>query len=264
MWYNIIVIVLLLINFAILASLFFFLEREQKRHHHFLRKVNETKEELTFIVHQLRSPLSNLRKYNEFLQGKEFGKLSFAQHEAINKVQIALGESLIVLDRLLARSRLDEGKVISKPALLSVREIVQGAVNAVMPIAEQNRQTVIINGNAQLFTDPLLLHGILDEIFSNAVRYTPEGGMITITITDKNASVEIEVNDTGIGISQAERPHIFEKFFRGERAKPMFAGNGLGLAFAKQFTEGLGGTIRFTSVERKGSTFTVTLQKKII
>ncbi len=256
---------ILIFNIVVLAGLISFFFREECRFRRLSKKITETKNDLTSIVHQLRSPIANLRKYSEFLQSKEFGTLSFSQHEAMNKIQLSLGESLILLDRLLARSRLDEGKVTMQSAPLRLSDIVQGAVDAVMPIALEKKHRISMSGNGRITicTDPLLLHGIFDEILCNAIHYTSEGGEISIILTEKGTSVEIQIVDTGIGISKEESPHIFEKYFRGERAKPLFGGNGLGLPFAKKFTEQLGGDIRFRSKEGKGSTFTISLPKKM-
>lgn len=255
---------LIAFNIVVLAGLLIFFLRETMRFRRFSTTVTETKADLAVIVHQLRSPLSNLRKYNEFLQSEEFGALSIAQQEAVSKVQSSLAESLIILDRLLARVRLDERDIATLPASLNVQEVVQGAVDAMIHVAKAKTHTLNVMGNAkvQIFADPLLLHGILDEIVANAIHYTPEGGTITITIADTATAVIISVEDTGMGISKIERPHIFEKFFRGQRTMNMHVGSGLGLSFAKQFTQKMGGTIRFISKEGKGSTFMVSLRKK--
>lgn len=256
--------IILAFNVIVLSGLTLFFFREERRFRKLSKRIAETKEDLTSIVHQLRSPLSNLRKYNEFLQSNEFGTLTFSQQEAISRVQSSLVESLSLLNRLLARSRLDDARIAVEPSSVQLREIVDGAVDAVRPAAERRKHILSIIGQTKVrvITDPLLLHGILDEILSNAVQYTPEGGTVRVTIVDRDSFMDIEVRDTGIGISDTERPHIFEKFYRGERAKPMFAGNGLGLAFAQQFSQTLGGTVRFTSKEGKGSVFTLSLPKQ--
>ena len=255
---------LLVFNFLVLSGLVLFFIREERRFRSFSKRVSETKADLTSIVHQLRSPLSNLRKYNEFLQSKEFGTLSFAQQEAINKVQSSLSASIVLLNRLLARSRLDEEKIMTQPAELNLRDIVQGAVSAIAPAAHGKHQEIMIEGEdgVEVFADALLLHGILDEILLNAVHYTHDGGKMSIWISDAGNVGQVAIKDTGIGITSAEKPFIFQKFFRGERAKAMAAGNGLGLSFAKLFTERMGGTIQFSSTEGKGTILTVTLPKK--
>ncbi len=252
---------IIIINVFVLMGLLLFFVREEWRHRRLTARIRETTADLTFIAHQLRSPLSNLRKYNEFLQSKEFGSLSFAQQEAISRAQESLSESLTFLNRLLARSQLDDAQMENRPSSVKIREIIQGAVDSARPAADKRRQSLSVTGNlrVRVFADPLLLHGILDELLMNAVHYTAEGGAITVAVTDKGRTADIEVRDTGIGISETERPHIFEKFFRGERARSMFAGNGLGLSFVRQFTDKLGGDVRFSSKEGKGTTFTLTL-----
>lgn len=255
---------LITFNVLVLAGLAVFFAWEERRHRRFSRTIAETKADLITIVHQLRTPLSNLRKYNEFLQNEELGDISLAQQVVLGNVRITLAESFILLDRLLARSRLDDGKVGMQPASLNVRDVVQGTLAAVMPITMNKHQKVTLKGTGtiRIFTDPLLLHGILDELLFNAAHYTPDGGRISVTLREKEKFVDIEVSDTGIGISKAERPHMFEKFFRGERATSMVAGHGLGLSFAKQFAATLGGSIQFRSAKGKGSTFTLSLRKK--
>lgn len=255
--------ILVIANGIVLTVLVFFYVWEERRHRSLRKKVADTKADLTVIIHQLRSPLSDLRKYHEFLQNKEFGTLSFSQQEAINKAQSALSESILLFDRLIARSRLDEGTVASEQMPLGMREIVQGVVDSVMPIVREKKHELVlkVNGNIRVSCDSLLLHGILDEIISNAVHYTPDGGKISIAVSEKGKFVIVEVRDSGIGISEEELPHIFDKYFRGETARTMFAGNGLGLAFSRQFARMFGGTLVCQSSLKKGTVFTLSLPR---
>jgi two-component system phosphate regulon sensor histidine kinase PhoR len=253
-------------NAVVLVGFLALMVREEVRYRRFNRLVTATKADLIAIVHQLRTPLGTLRKFTDFLQSKEFGSLTFAQQEALSAIRSSQAELLLLLDRFMARSQLNEEQVTMQPASLKVRDIVQGVVHAVTPFLNDRRHTLTITGGngLRIVADPLLLHAILDEILANAVYYTPVGGTIRVAIADRGKTIDIDVSDTGIGISDEEYPRIFEKFFRGERAKPMHAGNGLGLPFAKQFVDSIGGSIRCSSVEGKGSTFTVTVPKKAI
>ena len=254
---------LLLFNIVVLASLLVFLVCEEFRFRRFLRKVRETKSDLLSIVYKLRTPLANLRKYNDFLQEKQFGSLSLSQQEAVSKVQESLGDTVVLLDRMLARSHIDEAAVSVDSAPRVVRDELSGAAQAFSALIKKKRQTFAVKGSGavKLKADPIVLHGIFDELLANAVHYTPEEGGITVVVSDGNRDVTVEIRDTGIGISASEAPHVFDKFFRGELARTMHDGSGLGLPFAKKFTETLGGTIRFVSKEGKGSTFTVTIPK---
>lgn len=255
--------VLIVLNIIILGALLVLLLAEERRYRVLARTVEETGKELTVVAHQLRSPLSNMRKYQEFLQSKEFGVLTFAQQEALNKAQIALSESVVLLDRLLARSHLEEGRMSAEPVTVNVFESVTAAFNAVRAAAEKKKQRLTVTGmrNARVFADPLLLHGIFDELLFNAIHCTPDEGSIRVQIRQAGAKVTVTIADTGIGISDEERPHIFQKFFRGERAKQLYVGNGLGLAFSQLFAERMGGTISFQSAQDKGAAFTVTLPR---
>ena len=97
---------------------------------------------------------------------------------------------------------------------------------------------------------------------ANAVKYTPPGGTVTMTVLDQPEAIQVSVQDTGIGISEAEQSRIFEEFFRAQNAKATEKdGTGLGLSFAKQVIDRHGGTLTVRSQENQGSTFTFTLSK---
>jgi signal transduction histidine kinase len=98
----------------------------------------------------------------------------------------------------------------------------------------------------------------VDILLDNAVKYTPEGGTVTVHIGKDEAGVELAVADTGIGIPAEHLPQIFDRFYRADESRPT-GGAGLGLAIARQIAEQLGGTIRAASVPGQGSTFTLRL-----
>jgi two-component system phosphate regulon sensor histidine kinase PhoR len=99
---------------------------------------------------------------------------------------------------------------------------------------------------------------VLVNLIHNAVKFTNPGGKITVCTGHADGSVSVEVSDTGIGISKTDLPHIFERFFKGDRSRTG-SGTGLGLAIARNIITAHGGTIRAQSTEGKGSTFTITL-----
>ena len=108
-----------------------------------------------------------------------------------------------------------------------------------------------------------MLRIILQNLVSNAVRYTPENGSITITITQTQKNIEVRVSDTGYGIPPEQQDKIFLKLFRADNARQKVAnGNGLGLYMTKALVEALGGTITFTSAINKGTTFICVLPEK--
>jgi two-component system sensor histidine kinase BaeS len=105
---------------------------------------------------------------------------------------------------------------------------------------------------------------VLDNLIGNAIRYSPEGGTVTVSTGRTEASgrewATITVTDTGIGIPESELPHVFDRFFRGEKPQTMqISGTGLGLAIVKEITELHGGRVTVDSKVDEGSTFTVWL-----
>ena len=251
-------------NIVVLCALFVLLIVEEIRFRRFSALVSEKREGLLSLAHQLRSPLAALRKYQSFLQSNEFGKLSFAQQEALNKIDGAFGESVVLVERILARSRIDDGRLSTEEAVVDFVDSANAAVQAVTPAADARKHQIFSSvPKKQILVkmDPLLLHGILDELLMNAIQYMPAGGTVRVTLAQTQSSVLLSVADKGIGIPDSEKKLIFQKFFRGQKARILASGNGLGLAFAKQFAQQGRGTISFVSQEGKGSTFTLSLPR---
>ena len=256
---------LVALNCIVLTALLILLILEETRCRRFFKSVEQTKQGLLALAHELRSPLAQLRKYHEFLRSDEFGKLSFAQQEALSRIDTAFSETVVLVERLLARSRIDDGRIAPDNASVDLIEIVSAAIRAVEPQAQNHEHRLAYSGpksGAYVRIDPLLLHGILDELLMNAILYMPRSGVIRITVKTDASSVRCSIQDQGIGIPAAEKKFVFQKFFRGEKSRLLAAGNGLGLAFAKQFTQQANGKIEFVSKDGKGSTFTVILPRK--
>lgn len=249
-------------NILVLGALLILLLAEEVRYRRFSQRLRNVRADLLALSYRLRTPLSTIRKYNDFLRGGNVGKLSMGQVESLSKIELATQDAVIGLNRLLRASRLDEAVLAENVATVNLREIVDGGLHAMSALIEERKHTVSTDASVRPMNvrgDPLLLHGIVDEILLNAVAYTKEKGKITVHVAKEKKNIVVTVKDTGIGIPPADQPHIFEQFFRGQLARTMYQGNGLGLAFAKRFAEQAGGRLRFTSVAGKGSTFTLTL-----
>jgi signal transduction histidine kinase len=115
-------------------------------------------------------------------------------------------------------------------------------------------------GEATVLADPARLRDVFTNLVSNAVKYTPEGGQVTVTSRADHASVVCEVADSGIGIPSEDQEHLFEEFFRAHNAREFAQeGTGLGLSIVREIVEGAGGTIRCASELGQGTCFTVIL-----
>jgi two-component system sensor histidine kinase BaeS len=111
----------------------------------------------------------------------------------------------------------------------------------------------------QIDVDMERMSQVLDNLVLNAFRYTPEGGMIILAADEKDGNVQIHVKDTGRGISGEDIPHIFDRFFRGDKSRQQSGESGLGLAIAKSLVEAHGGKISVVSTPGEGAEFTITL-----
>ena len=111
--------------------------------------------------------------------------------------------------------------------------------------------------------DRIRIEQILINITSNAIKYTPDGGRISLRLHDLGDRAEVTITDNGVGIPAEDIPHLFERFYRVEKARSSDkGGTGLGLAIAREFAAAHGGDIRVSSIVGKGTTFTVTLPKQ--
>jgi len=216
------------------------------------------REMVSNVSHDLRTPLSALQGYLETLLIKES---SLTAEEQRGYLQIALRHSerlAKLVGELFELARLDSREVQVHPEPFSLSELVQDVVQQHQLSAEQKhlQMTALLTENLPfVFADIGLIERVLENFLENALRYTPEGGSVIITMMQESGSIAVQIADTGIGIRQEDLPHIFERFYRvpDQLEKPGCAG--LGLAIAKRILELHGSTIAVHSVPDLGTTF---------
>jgi signal transduction histidine kinase len=210
------------------------------------------------IAHDLRSPIARMRGIAE----------AALTHESSSEAhRILAGDIIEQCDRLLGmiNTVLDISEAeagVAKLAIedLNVAEVVRDAWGLFLPMAEDKNITALVQAPSGLrcSTDRRKLQRILGNLIDNAIKFTPTGGAITISVSGDDKEVLIGVEDTGIGISEKDVSQIFEKFFRADKSRSE-AGSGLGLSLAKAFAYSLGGSIAVKSTPSEGSLFIVTL-----
>jgi signal transduction histidine kinase len=171
-----------------------------------------------------------------------------------------------LINDLLDLSRIESGSMSWRSEPVSLSEIVQASVDAMMPLA-LNKGVVLSQSTdgalRGLIGDRDRLLQVMTNLLSNAVKFTPAGGSITVTACREEVPSPrfvVTVRDTGAGVAADDLPHIFEKFRRGHSVEGgAVEGSGLGLAISSQIVEHYGGTIQAASVFGAGSTFTVIL-----
>jgi len=225
-----------------------------------LARANRARRQMTAdIAHDLRTPLTVIKGYAEALWN---GDLPPAAATFETVYQEAEHLSHLVED-LRTLSLVDAGKLTLHRQAVQLKDILERTAAAHLPQAQQSGIALDVDVAADLpaiHADPERLAQVLGNLVGNALRYTPEGGRITLTARQRASVVQLTVQDTGTGIDPADLPHIFDRFYRGDEARETNEGeSGLGLAIAKSLVEAHGGSISVSSTPGAGSTFIIIL-----
>jgi signal transduction histidine kinase len=220
---------------------------------------NQLRRQMTAdIAHELRTPLSIILGYTEALSdGKLHGKPAI--YDAM------YGEAQLLnhlVDDLRTLSLADAGELTLNRSLIPAGECIERTAASHAELAAQRgiRLDVQIAPDLPLIqVDRERVAQVLTNLVSNALRYTPDAGVITLSAATEDDRVLLRVADTGPGIAPEHLPHVFQRFYRADASRPANGESGLGLAIAKSLVEAQGGTIRVESVPGQGATFTVAL-----
>lgn len=223
------------------------------------RKIDRAKSEFVSVAsHQLRTPLSAIKWFLELLISGVAGQLSDEQKHYVTQVNDSNDRMIKLVNELLNASRMETGNITLKQKTVNLNSIVKEAYDELMIKVTEKKQKLILEtkGKLKVNTDPILLRQIINNLVTNANRYTPPGGKITIKTYKKNSMAVFEVKDTGYGIPENQKDKLFSKFFRADNIiTKQTDGTGLGLYIAKSAIETLGGKIWYESKENVGSTF---------
>ncbi len=220
---------------------------------------------LADVSHELRTPISALRMFNELLQdGAADDPATRTEFLETSRVQIERLDWLA--SNLLELSKLDSGLVALDLRPDDLRTVVESAIEQARPSAERKGVALLAELPPEPLRfphDPPRLGQVLGNLVGNAVKFTPAGGRVTVTLSRTREGVRITVRDTGIGIDTDELPHVFERFYRGSRANEVRAsGSGLGLAIARSIVEMHGGRISIASRVGQGTQVDVHLPRR--
>ena len=226
-----------------------------------LREVDRMKDEFVSLVsHELRTPLTSIRGYLELLSDE--GELTPEQHRFLTVVDRNSERLLELVGDLLFLAQLDAGKFTIELDQVDLAKVVHESIEGCRPIAESRGVQLVeeIRPVPPLTADRARLGQVLDNLISNALKFTPDGGRVRVGLTSSGGRARVEVSDTGIGIGVEEQPKLFERFFRSSAAsKNEVPGTGLGLAITKAIVDRHGGTITLESAENEGTTVRVEL-----
>lgn len=215
------------------------------------------------ISHELRTPLTSMSGYLELLADGSAGELNAEQLHLVAVAQRNCDRLHHLAEDLLLLSRGDFRGPEQKRVPVAMDDLIADAAEAVMPLLREKRlswSVAVVGEPGVVSADPDSLGRALLNLISNAVKFTPQGGSITVTSWCEDDSVVLAVSDTGIGISQEDQERVFDRFFRTEEARrEAIQGSGLGLAIVNTIVEEHGGTIGVRSAKGEGSVFEIWL-----
>jgi PAS domain S-box-containing protein len=227
-----------------------------------LRELDGLKDEFVSLVsHELRTPLTSIRGYLELVLDGAAGSLTEEQDRFLRVVERNADRLLGLVGDLLFVAQVDAGRLPVEFDDLDLALVAAECVDGVRPAAEAKSLELILDASPLAAKgDRGRLDQLLGNLVSNAVKFTPEGGRVTVSVSSQDESALIEVSDNGIGVPEAELDELFTRFFRSSTAtENAIPGTGLGLVIAKAIAEAHGGQIAVESRQGVGTTFKVTL-----
>jgi len=229
-----------------------------------IQEVQQAKHKFTsHVTHELRLPLTSIRGYTDLLRQGITGPVTEQQLNFLNVIKNNVERMSALISDLSDVNYLESGRMKLNQKLIFLEEYVEEALNSFKSRLAEKEQTLVVNIPEQsrpVYADSNRLVQIVSTLVSNAHKYTPQGGKISLRALEASGKIRVEISDTGIGISPADQEQIFTQFFRSEhegvREHP---GWGLALHLAKKLVEAMDGEMGFESTLNQGSTFWFTL-----
>jgi signal transduction histidine kinase len=228
------------------------------------RDRDRSREFVADVSHELSTPIAAMRTFVELLQGPA-GADPATRNEFLDSSAGQLARLDWLRTNLLELSKLDSGLVLLDLRPDDLRACVESAVEQVEPSAERRAVRLDLrlpDGPLRIQHDPQRVGQVVTNLVGNAVKFTPRGGAVSVTVAPDREGARIEVSDTGVGIDATELPHIFDRFYRGGLANDARSeGSGLGLSIVKSIVDMHGGRISVESRVDGGTTFRVVLPR---
>jgi len=230
-----------------------------------LRRLERMRQDFVANVsHELRTPLSSIKGYSETLldgekikaeERKEFLDIIYRESDRLAKL----------IDDLLDLSKIESGKMSMAFIPIEIGPVIKRSAGVLEKLAREKSIKVeadIPSGLPNVLADENRLSQVFLNLLDNAVKYTPDGGSVKISVLPRDKYLQVDISDTGIGIPQDDLPRIFERFYRVDKARSrQLGGTGLGLSIVKHIVQGHDGQVWVKSEPGRGSTFSFTIPK---
>ena len=228
------------------------------------KELNDMKSRFVSMAsHEFRTPLatilSSLSLVGKYVEKNDAEKRD--KHMA--RIKSAIGNMTDILNDFLSLSKLEEGKIANEPEQFDLQVLASSIVQEMSAVAKLNQQIVYKHetpANTSVELDVKLTKGIFFNLISNAIKFSDEGTSIFVSTSVTATTISIQVKDSGIGIADEDKEHLFERFFRAQNAFNI-QGTGLGLNIISKYVELMNGEILLDSKLNEGTTFTVIINK---
>jgi PAS domain S-box-containing protein len=217
------------------------------------------------VSHELRTPLTSIRGSLGLLQSGAMGALPENAAEMVTIAYKNSGRLVRIINDILDIGAIDAGKLTLQMRSVPLGELLQQSVEANAGFAEKCEVRFLlepVSANDRVTADPDRLMQVIANLLSNAAKFSPPGAEVRIRVRSGSTMMRVEVEDSGAGIPEAFKAHIFEKFAQADAsATRRFEGTGLGLSIARKLVEAMGGSIGFSSIVDQGTVFYVELPR---
>jgi PAS domain S-box-containing protein len=223
---------------------------------------------ISLASHQLRTPLSAIKTYSHMLADGYMGDINSTQRRSLHTIIGATDRMNELISTLLNITRIESGTIAINPKQLDLTDVTEEVIKELSLMATHKSIALthrsVGSGSKMVRSDNLIVKEVLTNLITNAIKYTPEHGSVTVSVKSRSKDVMVAVADSGWGIPEATQDQIFSKFFRAPNiVKRETTGTGLGLYLVKGLVDALDGNVWFKSKEGKGTTFYFTLPKSV-
>ena len=246
-----------------------------------MRRLEDSKDELTKALskekelgdlkgrfvsmasHEFRTPLSTILSSASLLSKYSLTEEQDKRDKHIQRIKSTVTNLTNILNEFLSIGKMEDGKIIANNVHFNLKEFIYGLCNEMNGILKPKQKLLCVHtGDADVFLDSSLLKNILINLLSNAIKFSAENSIIRINSELKNDTIKICVKDEGIGMSDDDKKHLFERFFRGANATNI-QGTGLGLHIVGKYIELMDGNIIIKSKLEKGTEISITFNNEI-
>lgn len=218
---------------------------------------------VSMASHEFRTPLTTILSSTDLLERYIDAGDSEAARKHTARIKTGVKNLSGILEEFLSLGKIEDGKVVAQPVNFNIQELI-GSIGAEIGMIMTSRQQLIIkhSGAEQVFLDPSLLRNIIYNLLSNALKFSGADALVSITSQVEKKGFTLKVEDNGIGVSEADQAHLFERFFRASNAMNI-QGTGLGLHIVAKYVELMSGSIDFISQSGEGTSVVLTFPQPL-